>query len=58
MVRTEHDPLPDADVHLAALLDDYAAGRLDSEREEDVEGHLLVCDACFAAYVATLVRRD
>jgi hypothetical protein len=58
MARTEHDAHPKPDVHLASCLEDFAADRLDSAREEAVEAHLVVCDECFAAYVALLVKRD
>ena len=43
---------------MAHRLEEYAAGSLDSLREVDVESHLLVCESCFAAYVALLVKRD
>jgi anti-sigma factor RsiW len=46
------------EVHVASLLDDYAADRLETASSRDLEAHLLVCDACFAAYVALLVRRS
>ncbi len=42
---------------MAAQLDDYSNGRLDPSLTADLEAHLVVCDACFAAYVALLVRR-
>jgi anti-sigma factor RsiW len=41
---------------MAPWLDEYAAGSLESGCEEEVEAHLLVCDDCFAAYVAMIVR--
>ena len=43
---------------MTPLLDDFASDRLDSARSDPIEAHLLVCDACFAAYVALLVRRS
>jgi len=58
MARTENDARTHADVHMASCLEDYAAERLAPPRDEVVEAHLLVCDDCFAAYVALLVRRD
>jgi anti-sigma factor RsiW len=58
MAKTEHDPRTKCDVHLASCLEDFAADRLDPARDDEVEAHLLVCDDCFAAYVALLVRRD
>lgn len=42
---------------MTPLLDDYASNRLESGSSQAVEAHLLVCDDCFAAYVALLVRR-
>ena len=42
---------------MAPLLDRYAAGSLEGERAEALEAHMLVCDECFATYVALLVRR-
>jgi hypothetical protein len=44
------------EVHVAPLLDDYAADRLESASARELEAHMLVCDACFAAYMALLVR--
>jgi hypothetical protein len=58
MPKTEHDPSPETEVHMAHRLEEYAAGSLDPAREVDVESHLLVCDTCFAAYVALLVKRE
>jgi anti-sigma factor RsiW len=58
MARTENDARTNVDVHMASCLEDYAAERLEPPRDEAVEAHLLVCDDCFAAYVALLVRRD
>ena len=43
---------------MATLLDDYAADRLETASAEALEAHMLVCDACFAAYLALLVRRS
>jgi hypothetical protein len=57
MANTDHAARPRPDVHLASFLEDFAADRLEPPRDEDVEAHLLVCDDCFAAYVALLVRR-
>jgi hypothetical protein len=56
MTTIRHDPRPTTIVHMAPWLDDYASGRLNPEYEEALETHLLVCDACFAAYVALFVR--
>ena len=42
---------------MAPLLDQYEAGSLECEGVEALEAHMLVCDECFAAYVALLVRR-
>jgi len=53
----ETDPLLRTPIHMAPWLDDYAAGRLEKASAEQVEAHLLVCDVCFAAYVALLVKR-
>jgi hypothetical protein len=58
MAKTEHDPRTKTDLHMASHLEDFAADRLDPDLEQEVESHLLVCDDCFAAYVALLVRRD
>ena len=46
------------EVHMAPLLDEYAADRLETASSDALEAHMLVCDACFAAYVALLVRRS
>ena len=54
---TETDPLLRTPIHMAPWLDDFAAGRLETGCEQQVEAHLLVCDVCFAAYVALLVNR-
>ncbi len=43
---------------MTPLLDEYASNRLESGPSQDVEAHLLLCDDCFAAYVALLVRRS
>jgi hypothetical protein len=51
------DPLLRTPIHMAPWLDDFAAGRLPSGSEQEIEAHLLVCDVCFAAYVALLVNR-
>jgi len=58
MPKTDPSRRAEADIHLEQCLEDYAAGRLNSPREEQIEAHLLTCDACFAAYVALLVRRE
>ena len=44
----------DARLKLAAQV----KGRLAPAEAEALEAHLLVCDDCFAAYVALLVRRS
>lgn len=45
--------------HIADWLDDYAAGSLESRIATEIEAHLLVCDVCFAAYLAhTLHEAD
>ncbi len=38
--------------HVSAHVDAYLAGRLENEAEVAFEAHLLVCDACFSAYLA------
>ncbi len=43
------------DLHVAAWLDDLVAGRLAGPVAADVEAHLLVCDACFAQYVLSVL---
>jgi len=43
---------------VAPLLDEYAADRLETACSQALEAHMLVCDSCFAAYVALLVRRS
>jgi hypothetical protein len=55
VAKTENPTLR-TKVHMAPWLDEYAAGTLETACEQDVEAHLLVCDSCFAAYVAMLVR--
>ena len=57
-MRTQHDCGSTAEVHMTAQLDDYASGKLDPRLAEELEAHLVVCDACFAAYVALFVRRS
>ena len=42
---------------MAPWLDDYASGKLESACAQEFEAHLLVCDCCFAALVALIVRR-
>ena len=42
---------------MAPWIDDYAEARLAPGRTREVEAHLLVCDVCFAAYLAHLLRR-
>lgn len=37
--------------HVAAQMDEYLAGRLESDAEVAFEAHLLVCDECFPAYL-------
>jgi hypothetical protein len=49
-------PAEIAEVHMESLLDEYASGKLDPACVQDVETHMLVCDACFAAYVALCLR--
>lgn len=41
---------------MESLLAEYAAGKLEPGCVQDVETHMLVCDACFAAYVALCLR--
>jgi len=57
-MRTPLELRPTSEVHVAPLLDDYAADRLETASSDALEAHMLVCDACFAAYVALLVRRS
>ena len=57
-MRTQDDCGSAVEVHMAAQLDDYSSGRLDPSLAADLEAHLVVCDACFAAYVALLVRHS
>jgi hypothetical protein len=45
-----------SEVHMESLLAEYAAGKLEPACVQDVETHMLVCDACFAAYVAICLR--
>ncbi len=52
MTTTAEDDRIRDGVHMAWWLPDYTAGRLEPGREGEVESHLLVCDACFAALVA------
>lgn len=40
-----------AAAHVDSQVDDYLAGRLDSEAEVAFESHLLACDRCFPAYL-------
>lgn len=40
---------------LRARVDDYLAGGLDPEAEVALEAHLVVCDACFTAYLVRTV---
>ena len=54
---TSLDPQIRTKIHMAPWLDDYAAGKLESASEQELEAHLLVCDDCFAALVAMLVLR-
>ena len=44
-----------ADDHVHDRIDEFLAGRLDSEAETEFEAHLLACDACFAAYLARTI---
>jgi hypothetical protein len=57
-MRTPLELRPTSEVHVAPLLDEYAADRLETASSDALEAHMLVCDACFAAYVALLVRRS
>jgi hypothetical protein len=57
-MRTQDDCGTAAEVHVAAQLDDYSSDKLDPSLAADLEAHLVVCDACFAAYVALVVRRS
>jgi anti-sigma factor RsiW len=57
-MRTQDDCGSATEVHEADRLDDYASGKLDPSLAVELESHLVVCDACFAAYVALLVRRS
>lgn len=57
-MRTQDDCDSAVQVHTADQLDDYASGELDPSLAADLEAHLVVCDACFAAYVALIVRRS
>jgi hypothetical protein len=41
---------------MAPLLEEYASDRLERGCTEALEAHMLVCDSCFAAYVALLLR--
>lgn len=56
-MRTPCDSDPRTEEHLVPLLDAYASNRLETASAQALEAHLLVCDECFAAYVALLVRR-
>ena len=57
-MRIQDDCGSAVEVHVASQLDDYSSGKLDPSLAADFEAHLVVCDACFAAYVALLVRRS
>jgi anti-sigma factor ChrR (cupin superfamily) len=57
-MRTQDDCGSAVQVHMADQLEDYANGGLDPSLAVDLEAHLVVCDACFAAYVALIVRRS
>jgi putative zinc finger protein len=57
-MRTQDDCGSATEIHMAARLEDYASGKLDPSLTAELEAHLVVCDACFAAYVALLVRRS
>ena len=57
MVKTPIQRDTKTRIHMARWLADYARGRLPEARAERIEAHFLVCDVCFAAYVALLVRR-
>lgn len=50
--------LPKRRPHIAEWLERFAACKLEPACDERVEAHLLVCDACFAAYVAFLVTHS
>jgi len=57
LVKTPTDTQPNTRIHMAPWLDDYASGKLESACAQEFEAHLLVCDCCFAALVALIVRR-
>lgn len=57
-MRTDDDCGSAVEVHMADRLEHYASGKLDPSLAADLEAHLVVCDACFAAYVALIVRRS
>jgi hypothetical protein len=48
---------PAAVIHVADRLDSFRAGSLGLARSREVASHLLLCEVCFAAYLAALLRR-
>lgn len=57
-MKTSTRTLPERGPHVADWIERYAACKLEPACDERVEAHLLVCDACFAAYVAFLVNHS
>ena len=57
-MKTPTRTLPERGPHVADWIERYAACKLEPACDERVEAHLLVCDACFAAYVAFLVNHS
>lgn len=43
------------DAHVGERIDAFLAGRLGTEAEIAFESHLVVCDACFSAYILRTV---
>lgn len=37
--------------HVRDRIEDYLAGRLESDAQVEFEAHLLACDACFTEYL-------
>jgi anti-sigma factor RsiW len=55
-MRTRDEISTEVVIHMAVHLEPYAAGKLDPSLAAELEAHLVLCDACFAAYVALLVK--